>query len=102
MKTAFNLKQKIIEEIENDTIDDISNVITPEIFSKEVEYNVKQGCSYLEAIMVVAEKIGLDVEDPEAIKPMLLDSIKSQLYVESVNNRLIKDKRLSTLDEYFE
>ena len=80
--------------------DIMSEFMTAEDFSQAVEYHVRQyGGTYVDAIMEVAIRVGLDVQyDSEYIKELIDRQLKENLHNECVNARTIRGETFTAID----
>ena len=80
--------------------DPLSEFIDTEQFSMAVHYHVNfYHTTVMEAIMVISERIGLELaHDTDRIKELLDEPLKQQLYLESVRANLVRGEIFTQLD----
>lgn len=80
--------------------DPLNEFINKEEFSKAVVYHVQfYKTTYMEAIMEIAQKIGLEPQhDTDQIKVLLDDNVRHQMYLESVRSHSVSGELTNQID----
>lgn len=91
---------EITSSIDAEKGDILTDFLTPEDFSKAVEYHVLQyGGNYSDAILEIAQRLEMEPEfDSEYIRDLIDRPLKEKLYMECVSRRIIREESYEPID----